>query len=69
MIICISHLGTHKDEELAKNTKDIDVFVGGHTHKIVTNRYVQNLEGESVLLAQVGKSGARIGKITLKIGE
>lgn len=69
VIICLSHLGTHKDEELAKNTKDIDVFIGGHTHKIVTNRYEQNLEGESVLLAQVGKSGARIGKITLKIDE
>ena len=69
VVICLSHLGTNTDETLAQQTRYIDVIVGGHTHKIVTNHYVENLDGDSVLLTQMGKSGARIGKITLKIGE
>lgn len=69
IIICLSHLGTHTDEKLAMQSKYIDVIVGGHTHKIITNHYVENSEGHSVLLTQMGKSGARIGKITLKIGK
>lgn len=69
VIICLSHLGTHVDEELAKQSKYIDVIVGGHTHKIVTNHYVENSEGNNVLLTQMGKSGARVGKIMLKMQE
>ena len=76
LVVCLSHLGTHSlssehisDEVLARSTRDIDVIIGAHTHKIVTNHYVQNLDGDSVLLAQMGKCGARIGKITLKMTE
>lgn len=75
LVVCISHMGTfaHGDKPsdtlLAQSTRYIDVIIGGHTHKIVTNHYVENLDGDSVLLAQMGKSGARIGKITLKMGE
>ena len=70
LIICLSHMGTFgKDTELAQATRHIDVILGGHTHKTVTNHYVQNLNGDSVLLAQMGKSGARLGKITLKMTE
>lgn len=73
-VICLSHLGTYSDDpskpsdaKLAKETRHIDVIIGAHTHKILTNHYVKNLDGDSVLLAQMGKSGARIGKITLKM--
>ena len=75
VIVCLSHLGTYpnpnkiSDALLAESTRYIDVIIGAHTHKIVKNYYVQNIDGDSVLLAQMGKSGARIGKITLKIGE
>ena len=75
LVVCISHMGTFahgdkpSDTQLAQSTRYIDVIIGGHTHKIVTNHYVENLDGDSVLLAQMGKSGARIGKITLKMGE
>lgn len=67
VIICLSHLGTDTDEKLAQQTQYIDVIVGGHTHKIITNHYVENLDGDTVLLAQMGKSGARMGKILLKM--
>lgn len=70
LVICLSHQGTHSNDiNLAQNTKNIDVIIGGHTHKIVENMKVENLDGDSVLLAQTGKSGARIGKITLQISK
>lgn len=70
LIICLSHMGTFgRDTELAQATQYIDAIIGGHSHKTVTNHYVQNLNGQSVLLAQMGKSGARLGKITLKMTE
>lgn len=75
-VICLSHQGTHpgiagniSDMELAEKTENIDVIIGAHTHKIVENLYVTNLNGDSVLLAQSGKAGARIGKIALKIAQ
>lgn len=74
VVICLSHQGTNyvadgqlSDVELAAATRDIDVIIGGHTHKVVENLHIANLDGDSVLLAQTGKSGARIGKITLKV--
>lgn len=70
LVICLSHQGTHMgDVELAKATKNIDIIIGAHTHKILTDYYVQNMEGDSVLLAQMGKSGARIGKIEVEMTE
>ena len=77
LVICLSHLGTDiktpqqtvSHIQLAQTTRDIDIIVGGHTHKILTNYYVENLDGDSVLLAQMGKSGARIGKIEVEMTE
>jgi 5'-nucleotidase len=76
LVICLSHQGTHpgahgqmSDMELAAKTQNIDVIIGAHTHKIVENLYVTNLKGDSVLLTQTGKAGARIGEISLKIGQ
>lgn len=75
-VICLSHQGTHpgaddrvSDIELAEKTRNIDIIIGAHTHKIVENLYVQNIDGNSVLLTQMGKSGARIGKISVKMYE
>jgi 5'-nucleotidase len=74
VVVCLSHQGTHpgthgqmSDMELAEKTQNIDVIIGAHTHKIVENMYIQNLIGDSVLLTQTGKAGARIGEISLKI--
>lgn len=70
LVICLSHQGTHLgDIDLAKATKNIDIIIGAHTHKILTDYYVRNMEGDSVLLAQMGKSGARMGKILVEMGE
>ena len=76
VVVCLSHQGTHpssdekpSDVELAQATRNIDIIIGAHTHKVLTNYYVPNLDGDSVMLAQMGKSGARIGKIQVEILE
>lgn len=74
-VICLSHLGTEVknsdspicDRWLAANSRNIDIIIGGHTHKVIEDLYVKNLDGKPVLLCQMGKSGVNLGKITLTI--
>ena len=76
MVICLSHLGTYGkapedvcDAGLARQTRGIDVIIGGHTHKLYENLRVPNLDGDSVVLCQMAKSGAYLGKIVLNLGD
>lgn len=72
LVICLSHLGfMYKDEPskisdltLARNTKDIDLIIGGHTHTFLNKPYVEkNTEGKEVLVNQVGCYGLNLGQI------
>lgn len=72
LIICLSHLGyqykNHPDKvcdiTLAKQTKDIDLIIGGHTHTFLEKPTIEtNLEGKSVLVNQVGCYGINLGRI------
>lgn len=74
VVVCLSHQGTHtgtdtqvSDIELAGATRDIDVIIGAHTHKVVENLHIANIDGDSVLLVQEGKSGIYIGKVTIEL--
>lgn len=62
IIICLSHMGIHEDERLAKECPVIDVILGAHTHHLF-------LEGEIVgnsLLAATGKYGDYTGHVTIR---
>ena len=72
IIICLSHLGYHykdnlnkiSDLQLAKQTKNIDLIIGGHTHTLLPKPTVEkNSIGENVLINQCGKSGVYMGQI------
>lgn len=72
LVICLSHLGfIYKDEPsrisdltLARNTKDIDLIIGGHTHTFLNKPYIEkNTEGKEVLVNQVGCYGLNLGQI------
>lgn len=73
VVICLSHLGTEMENNtvcdtlLATHSRNIDVIIGGHTHKVVENLHLTNADGHDVLLAQMGKSGVSMGKIELMI--
>lgn len=72
IIICLSHLGYYykdfpdriSDLNLAKATKNIDLIIGGHTHTFLEKpTVVKNIEGENMLVNQVGCYGINLGKI------
>ena len=72
LIICLSHLGyyykknpdTVSDIVLAKQTKNIDLIIGGHTHTFLKKPTIEkNSVGENVLVNQVGCYGLYVGQI------
>ena len=70
LIICLSHLGYQysydkvSDLSLASKTKDIDLIIGGHTHSFLKKPTVtKNVNGENMLVNQVGCYGINLGKI------
>jgi 5'-nucleotidase len=73
MIICLSHLGDKyednkvSDEVLAKECDDIDLIIGGHTHKFFSapKKYT-NQKGGDTLVNQVGWSGIQMGRLDYK---
>ena len=76
VVVCLSHMGTLgkakedvSDVELAHNTRGIDVIIGGHTHELHVNRREANLDGDSIPVCQMGKSGVYLGKIMLHLGD
>lgn len=71
-VICLSHLGLEypkepnkiSDVNLAKQTKNIDLIIGGHTHSFLHEpKKIKNLENKEVLINQVGYAGILLGKI------
>ncbi|MFN8238103.1 MAG: metallophosphatase [Chitinophagales bacterium] len=70
LIICLSHLGYKygnakvSDIVLARQTSDIDVIIGGHTHTFLETPVAErNKSGKDVLINQVGWAGLQIGQL------
>ena len=70
LVICLSHLGDRygdnkvSDEVLAKESDNIDLILGGHTHRLFeTPRIYQNKNGKTVIVNQVGWGGLRLGRL------
>lgn len=70
LVICLSHLGDRyldakvSDETLAKQSFDIDLIIGGHTHKFFNQpRKYSNKTNSDVLVNQVGWAGINLGRL------
>lgn len=71
LVICLSHLGyqykdTQKpsDVRLAQEVSNIDIILGGHTHTFLDAPVAYlNPSGHTVLVAQTGYGGVRLGRI------
>ena len=70
LVICLSHLGYKykgnkiSDIELAKQSKNIDLIIGGHTHTFLNEPLAyRNSDGKEVLISQVGWAGIKLGKV------
>lgn len=76
IVVCLSHMGTYGkapedvcDASMVGCTRGIDVVIGGHTHQLYDHLRVANLDGDSIPVAQMSKSGAYLGKIMLLLGD
>ncbi|MFH0894053.1 MAG: metallophosphatase [Bacteroidota bacterium] len=72
VIICLSHMGVDSDNggpcdiTLAKQSKNIDIIIGGHSHRTLEPAYCwKNSDGEDIVIAQVGWGGVKLGRIDL----
>jgi len=72
VIICLSHLGFKyaekkiSDVEFAKQSRYIDLIIGGHTHTFLDKPLVStNRDGAAVCVAQVGWAGIKLGRIDI----
>ncbi|MGL5893634.1 MAG: metallophosphoesterase, partial [Bacteroidales bacterium] len=69
MIICLSHIGHNyegspSDLDFAKQSKSIDLVVGGHSHTYLEKALeLTNAEGEPVVVTQAGSKGQYVGKL------
>lgn len=70
IVICLSHLGykyTEKkvsDEILARESENIDLIIGGHTHTFMNQPVAyKNKKGEDVIVNQVGWAGIILGRL------
>lgn len=70
-IICLSHLGFEyadfnkiSDRILARSTRNINLIIGGHTHTFLEKPVEEiNLDGEKVIINQVGWAGINLGRM------
>ena len=77
MIICLSHLGNKyretdkvSDEVLAKETENIDLIIGGHTHTFLDNPIVyKNKKGGDTVVNQVGYAGIILGRLDFEFSK
>lgn len=72
VVVCLSHLGLEyengkpDDASLAVKSRNIDVIIGGHTHSFLKKPIIkQNLNGDSVIISQMGKGGVYLGRLDL----
>lgn len=70
LVVCLSHLGYKykeqkvSDQVLAKQSSNIDLIIGAHTHTFMTQPDVfKNADGKEVKIFQVGFAGINLGRI------
>lgn len=74
IIICLSHLGYKykgtrvSDQVVAKNSKNIDVILGGHTHTFLDKpQTFLNAQKKPIIVNQAGWAALKLGQINLKL--
>jgi 5'-nucleotidase len=74
LVVCVSHIGFFKDREdqgdrqLAANSTDVDIIIGGHTHTNLKGCEEQaNRNGKAVRIVQNYKSGFCVGRINVDL--
>lgn len=76
LLICLSHLGYRyrdnkvSDERLAKDSENIDLIIGGHTHTFFESPVIyKNKKGKDVIVNQVGWAGIILGRLDFEFSK
>ena len=71
-VILVGHLGEYDDTTevwsapyIAAHTRNIDLFIDGHSHEITPALTIKNLDGKETLITQTGTKLFRLGKLTI----
>ncbi len=79
MVIALTHIGYegdrgYSDTQLASQTRNIDVIIGGHSHTTIDPNNpkspaykIPNIDGDTVLLTQTGSRGVNLGEIKIDL--
>ena len=80
LVVAVTHIGYEaipgkaSDMELARQSRDIDIIIGGHSHTFVdpatpekTPYWIENAAGKPVLVTQTGKYGRNVGYIKIDL--
>lgn len=79
LVVAVTHIGYNTkqagkqtDVDLARQSKDIDIILGGHSHTVVTPgtegtypSVITNAAGRPVIITQTGKTGPYIAEVTV----
>ncbi len=80
-VIAVTHVGYDEstplfpcDTDIARNSENIDIIIGGHTHTLINPESldspahkIPNLNSDTVLIAQAEKAGRYLGEITIDL--
>ena len=82
LVVAVTHIGYDKinaktsDIDLAQASENIDLIIGGHTHTLIDPEkpdenpsLFANKTGKQVRIAQTGKQGKFIGKLTIDLDQ
>ncbi len=68
LVIALTHIGLDQDKFLAKNSKHVDLIVGGHSHTALSEiTSIKNNSQRDVPIVQAGSNGKYVGKIIIDV--
>lgn len=74
LVILLTHCGFNRgneqnptDDLLAKNSENIDIIIGGHSHTFIKDKAVyKNKLGKDVIVVQAGEKGVQVGRLDVE---
>lgn len=67
-VIAVTHLGVEADRKLVRETKGIDLIVGGHSHDALFSPIVEKAaDGRAVPIVQAGEHGEYVGDLLVDL--
>jgi 5'-nucleotidase / UDP-sugar diphosphatase len=70
LVIALTHIGLNSDLRLARESSEIDLIVGGHSHtRLEQVRFQRNKKGRDIPIVQAGAHGLVVGELLIDVKE